>query len=177
MKNEIVKTSEAFLKGLTDKQRRGLIKLTHLEYMPDTQAELARALGITERGLYNWWNTPSWCQAVTELIKKSRIKYLPSIENALLRKAKEGSYPHQKGFYSLIGESLEKSQTNVQVNSQVNVAFLNEHRERIKAIADQFSQDMVDKELKELNKPDEHEVIDGQIEGDFSDQAQGENKE
>lgn len=159
--------SEDFLKGLTEKQRRGLMRLAHLENIPETQAELARALGITERGLYNWWKDPNWCQAIHGLIKKARIKHLPAIENALLREAKKGSFPHQKGFYSLLGDPLEKNQTNVQVNSQVNVAFLNEHRDQLKTIADQFCRGLLD------SKKADNEVI----EGDFSEQAQGGNPE
>lgn len=136
MTNEIVKTSEDFLKDLTEKQRRGLIKLTHLENIPDTQAELARALGVTERGLYNWWKDPNWHQAIHGLIKKARIKHLPAIENALLREAKKGSYPHQKGFYSLIGEPLDaENKIAVQVNT-IDLKFLQENREYIKAVGD-----------------------------------------
>ena len=167
MTNEIVKTSDDFLKGLTEKQRRGLIKLTHLENVPETQAELARALGITERGLYNWWKDPNWCQAIYGLIKKARIKHLPAIENALLREAKKGSFLHQRGFYHLIGEELIDSpkniQTNVQILNPAQLEFLEENREYIKRLGDAIAHKM-------LSETESEEFEEGLIEGDFNDQ-------
>jgi hypothetical protein len=112
--------SEDFLKGLTEKQKHGLLKLVCLEEIPETQAELARALGVTERGLYNWWNDPNWCKAVHELIRKTRVKYLPMIENSLIKKARKGSYLHQKAYYRLIGEDFDSSS---QAQNQILINF------------------------------------------------------
>jgi hypothetical protein len=164
-KNEIEKrekgevtVSEDFLKPLTEKQRRALLKLVALEEMPKTQLELSRALGITERSLFNWWRDPNWCQAVHSLMKETRIKYLPLIERSLIREAVAGSIAHQKGYYRLLGEPLDaENKISVQVvNNQANIAFVQEHRDKIKAIADQLADS--------INTPTE--VIDGQIEAE-----------
>ena len=115
--------SETYLNVLTDRQRRGLMKLARLEEIPETQAEIARVIGITERALYNWWNDENWCRAVYELMVKTRIRHLPAIESSLIKRAKEGSYLHQKGFYRLIGIDLENAETN---QPQVIISFNHE---------------------------------------------------
>ncbi|MFH0812846.1 MAG: hypothetical protein V2A69_08410 [Pseudomonadota bacterium] len=129
--------SENFMNELTERQRRGLLRLARLEEIPETQVELARGMGITERALYTWWNEARWCKAVLELIGRSRIKHLPAIENSLIKRAKEGSYLHQKGFYRLIGEDLEGksvTQTNVQIN-----LFTPEQQEIIRRMASEIA--------------------------------------
>ena len=112
--------SETYLSVLTDRQRRGLMKLARLDEIPETQAEIARVMGITERALYNWWNDENWCRAVYELTVKTRIRHLPAIESSLIKRAKQGSYLHQKGFYRLIGKDLETAATN---QPQVQIIF------------------------------------------------------
>jgi hypothetical protein len=114
---------ETYLSVLTDRQRRGLMKLARLEEIPETQAEIARVIGITERALYNWWNDENWCRAVYELMVKTRIRHLPAIESSLIKRAKQGSCLHQKGFYRLIGIALENAETN---QPQVIISFTHE---------------------------------------------------
>lgn len=85
-----------------------------------TQAELAKALGVSERSLYDWWQSENWCKAVYDLVRRTRLKHLPAIESSLIKKAKRGSYLHQKGFYRLIGIDLESAGTN---QPQVIISF------------------------------------------------------
>jgi hypothetical protein len=115
--------SEDLINPLTERQKRGLIRLARLDEIPETQAELAKALGVSERSLYDWWNTKSWCMAVYDLVRRTRLKHLPAIESPLIKKAREGSYLHQKGFYRLIGIDLENAETN---QPQVIISFNHE---------------------------------------------------
>ena len=104
--------SEDLINPLTERQKRGLIRLSRIDEIPETQAELAKALGVSERSLYDWWQSENWCKAVYALMVKTRIKHLPAIESSLIKNAKKGSYLHQKGFYRLIGIDLEGAATN-----------------------------------------------------------------
>lgn len=114
---EEVLPAESVMLSLTQRQKRAIMRLSRLDDIPETQAELARAIGITERSLYEWWTQERWCVAVYELTRRTRIKHLPAIESSLVKRAKEGSYLHQKGFYRLIGIDLESPQGSaVQVN-------------------------------------------------------------
>ena len=81
--------SDDFLNSLTETQRRGLIRLADLNEIPETQAELARALNVTDRALRNWWQNEDWCRAVYDLIRRTRVKHLPMIENSLVTEARK----------------------------------------------------------------------------------------
>jgi hypothetical protein len=104
--------SEDLINPLTERQKRGLIRLNRIDEIPETQAQLAKALGVSERSLYDWWQSENWCKAVYDLVRRTRLKHLPATESPLIKKAKEGSYLRQKGFYRLIGIDLGTAETN-----------------------------------------------------------------
>ena len=61
---EEVLPAESVMLSLTQRQKRAIMRLSRLDDIPETQAELARAIGITERSLYEWWTQERWCVAV-----------------------------------------------------------------------------------------------------------------
>jgi hypothetical protein len=74
---EEVLPSESVMLPLTQRQKRAIMRLSRLDDIPETQAELPRAIGLTEHSLYEWWTQERCCSAVYELTVRTRIGHLP----------------------------------------------------------------------------------------------------
>jgi len=73
---------------------------------PRTQAALAEELGVSVRTMRKWKQLPGWDDTVLAIVKAEVFESLPvqqRILDALVRKAEQGSFNHQRLYLELAG--------------------------------------------------------------------------
>jgi hypothetical protein len=73
---------------------------------PKTQMKLAEELGVSPRTLRSWTHLPDWDDTMRALVKATVFESATvqqRILNALVRKAEEGSFYHQRLYLEIAG--------------------------------------------------------------------------
>jgi hypothetical protein len=82
------------------------LALPRKEREPRTQAELGKELGVGVVTMWKWKHLPGWEDAVRALVEAALFDS-PTVQqrvlNALVRKAEEGSFYHQRLYLELAG--------------------------------------------------------------------------
>ena len=79
------------------------LALPRRDRVPKTEIALAAELGVDRTTLYNWRNLPALRAEVTKLCRSFMGSRLPEVFAALERKAMDGSAPHQRLYFDLLG--------------------------------------------------------------------------
>lgn len=90
----------------TEKQQQYIAWLAQTKYerKPVTEQLFAVEIGISDRTLRRWKNSPEFRQAVTTQARQFLSDNLPEIYGALRREAEKGSFQHIKLSLELAGE-------------------------------------------------------------------------
>lgn len=93
----------------TEKQQQYIAWLAQTKYerKPATEQLFAAEIGLSDRTLRRWKNSPEFRQAVTVQARQFLNDSLPEIYGALRREAEKGSYSHIKLSLEITGEYIE----------------------------------------------------------------------
>ena len=96
-----------------------------------TNKEICGKVGICEKTWYTWQKNPIFWEKVVEKCRENRLKHIPDIDRAIVKKAKKGKYNQALLWYRLAGEDTD----HVTVRHEGEVRLSLETREKLRELA------------------------------------------
>jgi hypothetical protein len=102
-------------KNWTTNQRKFMEWLATPEYerQPISQGKFAAQIGIDQQTLSRWKRIPGFWTEVNTLVRETLGDAYYEVVDALKREARKGNFQHQKLYFEMIGEYVQKQAVDV----------------------------------------------------------------
>ncbi len=157
-KKEIDNALAEYLPKLTTKQQGALKLIAQSDTLPKTKVAWCKFLNVNRNAYYNWICQRDWQQAFLTIVRLTQSLHVPSIIANVKARTKRSDVASRL-FLEYIGELQNVQNQPVTVNTQVNVAYLQQNREFIRQLGDRIADGLP-------SDGEDKAVIDGLITGD-----------